>query len=313
MQARQSQSGAGTGRISTGPDDIHYDSAAADIVGLPPEEGSLSTEEFARLGPDAIATFGSASGKAKVSLGLWLTELLTGSRDASIYARCSTTGSLVIEAIAHKGHLQLRANPHFAALRLKRHEQRNLVNAMQMNAELAKMLAQKEGQERIGGIIEKILQECQRFEFDAQDLAAEPDSPDYELSQTEAIELLEGALQGRLADPEQADVVIAVSHQCPRPLLIYCHQLAVGLPGAGDKPLSVAITASDSLLLTVSAPRSRLAANLPEALAPGAATLLQSVQRSPSSPGHLPIAIPAYYSAANGEYLRLQFQVADTT
>ncbi len=162
MQISQTSPDPSVGTLRLSGEDAFYDSTTARICALDPERSSISLAELATQGHEVLAT----ENRGNTPLGAWLGELLREAQHQIIAARCTRPCSTLVEVRGEGGTLSVSHNEDFARARRERHEQRNLINAIQMNGELLKILATKENAERFEGIAEKILSECRRFEFD---------------------------------------------------------------------------------------------------------------------------------------------------
>lgn len=161
MQLSQTPPQPGAGFLRLSGDDALYDSTTARLCALDADRERISLADLAAQGQDVRVT----NGTGVVSLGAWLCDQLHDSRDQAVAARCTRPCSTLVEVRGKDGTLRVSQDESFAQARRDRHEQRNLVNAIQMNGELLKILATKDRAERFEGIADKILAECRRFEF----------------------------------------------------------------------------------------------------------------------------------------------------
>lgn len=162
MQLSQASPEPTTGILRLSGEHAHYDSTTARLCGLDEDRDTLTLETLSTQGTD-VRTAGDSN---PVPLGAWLSAQLTATAKETLVARCTKPCSALVEVSGCDGVLRIAQNETFAQARRDRHNQRNLINAIQMNGELLKILAAKDNADRFEGIADKILAECRRFEFD---------------------------------------------------------------------------------------------------------------------------------------------------
>lgn len=309
MQLHQSQDASTCGHLSIHQDDISYDSTIADLCDLEPGAGTHSTRDFSTFGPQ-VASATTLREVASLSLGSWLTDLALTSSGAQLQARCTTTSSLIVDAIACEGNLQIRLNRHYEAARLFRHEQRNLINAIQMNAELSKMIASKNNDQRIANVSEKILQECQRFEFDGSTTSVTCSPGAHRLSRPAVMDALQAELDQWIQPPDEAAILLGIPQDCPRQLVSFSHQICAHLISRSASQVGIAIdnSAGDQLTLEIAAPLA--AGDALTRLFPIDKTYFTAVSHSPVCPSQLGSSTPAYHFIREDNRASLTFSIA---
>jgi len=308
MQLQQAQNSQEAGRLSLEQGVVIYDSTIAKWCDLDPSYNRVDLSEFAQTGAQFRALH--ASGAAPV--GSWLADLLERATRGRVQARASDAASRMLEAAGGDSTLCVVHDDHYAEVRRARHDQRNLINAIQMNAELLKVLVAREGMARVGDIADKILNECRRFEFDGGPPA--PHSPERSAgwqSREEARLLFDATLECAALFDAPA-IRIDLPDRCPNELLSYIltYLAAIKVAGWGTFPLMFGQTSDN--ILTIEVPIGAVdSAQLvvPPGHVSGAVSALSS--RSLLSPTTLPAAVDCYLMELGGNVLSLRFGILD--
>ncbi len=132
---------------------ITLDPAACQALGV--QEPRLAKAELAGVGEWVSAIEGEQR------LGDWLYGLLQGRQQARL-ARVSAGDRQQLQAFARGDELRIRPRIVGGGIRAVRHELNNLLNNIQVNAELAKVLSTQGGDPSIHEAVTRIVDECDR-------------------------------------------------------------------------------------------------------------------------------------------------------
>lgn len=211
---------------------VQINDAAADALDL--EAGSVSLEQLSAAGPSL--DFGDEGAPC----GAWLRDLVADSGPS--LQRATTENGSQIEALTGSGGVTARLSPAPSAFRHLRHGLNNYLNNIQINAELAKLLGARLGEEKLQAAVERVLAECRTTgEFLADQFR--PDAMDS--NNWYATDTALAALAGPPA-PSSGLAKIAASTNLPGSLLHHLPFLLQALAQRLGRPASYTLSTLDN-------------------------------------------------------------------